>query len=298
MPVSEDAMDLMSKLMEMEQAKRLSAKEALQHPWIKKSKSTTSSNNDNNGNKKATQKKGLFSRFKNNNNDNNDDNKNNGTNDDNKNEDAISREQGLMFANFGNAHKFKFAISALFKDQYAKMRPKHFENLKKLYKTMDTDGNGKIDYNEFKKGMIDSPDFNITEENIKKIFNELDVKKMGEIDFEALLNAAVHDYLVANDQRLYDAFRELDNDEDGKIKVDQLKSKIKDLGQSKMLQKFIDAVDVDSNGEIDYEEFLRAVHPNYNETPSWFWEGSNANPNKIKKPNNNNNNNNDNSSTT
>merc|ERR1712037_914934 len=35
MPVSEEARDLMAKLMEMDTSKRFTAKEALQHPWIR-----------------------------------------------------------------------------------------------------------------------------------------------------------------------------------------------------------------------------------------------------------------------
>lgn len=120
--------------------------------------------------------------------------------------------------------------------------------------------------------MIESPDFNINEKEIKKIFSELDVNNMVEIDFEGLLNAAVMDYLVANDQRLYNEFRELDYDEDGKIKIEELKDKVKHLGQEELLKKFIDEIDVDHNGYIEYQEFLRAVHPNYDETPKWFHE--------------------------
>mmetsp|Transcript_39551 Transcript_39551/g.48944 ORF Transcript_39551/g.48944 Transcript_39551/m.48944 type:complete len:634 (-) Transcript_39551:217-2118(-) len=119
MPVSEDAMDLMSKLMEMEQAKRLSAKEALQHPWIKKSKSTTTTNNDNNGNKKATQKKGLFSRFKNNNNnDNNDDSKNNDTNENNPKAQNKKRDRKKLYSTVGTPDYI--AIEVLYQKGYDK----------------------------------------------------------------------------------------------------------------------------------------------------------------------------------
>ena len=91
-----------------------------------------------------------------------------------------------------------------------------------------------------------------------------------------MLNAAVHDYLIASDQRLYEAFRELDDDEDGKIKISQLKNKIKQMGvygKVDDLLKIVDSVDLDGDGTIDYEEFLRALHPDFNETPKWFWAG-------------------------
>merc|ERR1711933_290822 len=187
---------------------------------------------------------------------------------------AITKELGYTMANFATSNQFKHAITALFRDKYEKMRPSHFDNLKKLFKRLDTDKNGTIDYEEFKKGMLDSKDMNLNEDDIKKMFQELDVAKIGEINFEALVNAAVHDYLIASDQRLYEAFRDLDDDEDGKIKTSQLKEKIKQMdvyGKADELIKIIDSVDLDKDGTIDYEEFLRALHPDFNETPKWFW---------------------------
>merc|ERR1712087_521086 len=62
--------------------------------------------------------------------------------------------------------------------------------------------------------------------------------------------------------------------EDGYIATSALKQKIKDLnpyGNVDMILQIIDDVDLDNDGTIDYEEFLRALHPDFNETPNWFW---------------------------
>merc|ERR1712130_105710 len=185
---------------------------------------------------------------------------------------------GLEFGNFANANKFKFAISALFREQYKNMRPKHFENLKNVFSEMDKDGNGKISYEEFEEGMLKTQDLKLDKEKIKKMFAELDVSKAGEIEFSNLLNAAVHDYLVASDVRLYKAFRDLDENESGKIQTDKMKKKIIELnpyGNVDMILQIIDDVDLDNDGTIDYEEFLRALHPDFNETPNWFWQDEN-----------------------
>ena len=40
---------------------------------------------------------------------------------------------------------------------------------------------------------------------IKEMFSEMHVTNVGKIGFNELLNAAVHDYLVAGDERLYQA---------------------------------------------------------------------------------------------
>ena len=81
--------------------------------------------------------------------------------------------------------------------------------------------------------------------------------------------------MIASDQRLYEAFRELDDDEDGKIKIDQLKSKIKQMGmygKVDELLKIVDSVDLYGDGTLDYQEFLCALHPDFTDTPKWFWE--------------------------
>merc|ERR1712217_331161 len=101
-----------------------------------------------------------------------------------------------------------------------------------------------------------------------------DVSHQGEIEFANLLNAAVHDYLIASDVRLYKAFLDLDENETGKIQTKVLKNKIRELnpyGNVDMILQIIDDVDLDNDGTIDYEEFLRALHPDFNETPNWFW---------------------------
>eukprot|EP00484_Ammonia_sp_Unknown_P011270 CAMPEP_0197081360 /NCGR_PEP_ID=MMETSP1384-20130603/214599_1 /TAXON_ID=29189 /ORGANISM="Ammonia sp." /LENGTH=263 /DNA_ID=CAMNT_0042520255 /DNA_START=44 /DNA_END=832 /DNA_ORIENTATION=- len=251
MPASDGAKDLMTKLIESDTSKRLSAKEALQHPWIVHEGKTAKEVRKDEKRKQAS----LLDDLK-------------------LDDSVISKSVGYQLANFSSGNQFKHAVAALFRNKYQKMRPQHFENLKKLFQKLDTNGSGTIDYEEFKGGMINSKDLNMDEADIKKMFEELDVAKVGEIDFEALVNAAVHDYLIANDQRLYEAFRDLDDDEDGKIQTSQLKEKLKQMdmyGKADELIKIIDSVDLDKDGTIDYEEFLRAVHPEFNETPKWFW---------------------------
>merc|ERR1712013_851636 len=80
-------------------------------------------------------------------------------------------------------------------------------------------------------------------------------------------------YLVAADERLYAAFRELDDDDDGKITTEQLKAKLKEngpMGEWDRALKIIEENALDSDGVIDYEEFLLNLHPNFEETPEWL----------------------------
>eukprot|EP00485_Elphidium_margaritaceum_P003965 CAMPEP_0202686588 /NCGR_PEP_ID=MMETSP1385-20130828/2332_1 /ASSEMBLY_ACC=CAM_ASM_000861 /TAXON_ID=933848 /ORGANISM="Elphidium margaritaceum" /LENGTH=706 /DNA_ID=CAMNT_0049341193 /DNA_START=138 /DNA_END=2258 /DNA_ORIENTATION=+ len=249
--LSKMGMDFMANLMEKDVAKRMTAKEALQHPWLAVSDTDTPTSSSSTLPQPSTKLSHHNSEQK-----------------------SEMELTGLGFANFATSHKFKFAISALFRDQYEQMRPKHFENLKLMFATLDKDGNGKISYEEFEEGMLKANDLNLDKTRIRQIFKELDMSNAGEIAFENLLNAAVHDYLVASDVRLYKAFRDLDAKETGKIDTAVLKAKIRELnpyGNTAMILQIIDDVDLDSDGTIDYEEFLRALHPDFNDTPNWFW---------------------------
>merc|ERR1712113_301523 len=234
--LSKNGQDFIASLMEQDVGKRLTAKEALQHPWLKIDDEEKINGNDVESNKKNSSMDLTASQF----------------------------------VNFATSHKFKFAITALFRDQYETMRPKHFENLKKIFSELDKDGNGKISYQEFEEGMLKCKDLKLDKAKIQKMFKELDVTDAGEIEFGNLLNAAVHDYLVASDVRLYKAFRDLDENESGKIPINVLKQKMRELnpyGNIEMILQIIADVDSDNDGTIDYEEFLKALHPDFNVIP-------------------------------
>jgi len=136
-------------------------------------------------------------------------------------------------------------------------------------------------YKDFEHGMMQVSGLKLDKGTIKQIFDGLDGNNIGQIEFGDMLNAAVHDYLVQSDARLYEAFRDLDKKDEGKISTEQLKAKIKEVnpyGNVKMLENLIDEVDLDNDGTIDYEEFLHALHPDFQETPNWFWSDDKYKP--------------------
>merc|ERR1712228_332499 len=138
------------------------------------------------------------------------------------------------------------------------LRPKHFNQLETLFTKMDTDGDGIVSYAEFEAAVSNVDEINIEKKYIQQIFENVNTGKKG-IRFSDLLNALVHDYLVSCDERLYAAFRELDDDDDGKITTAQLKEKLKEydpLGEWDRALDIINQQTLDQNGVIDYEEFL------------------------------------------
>ena len=244
--LSECGRDFVASLLTSDIAKRMTAKEALAHPWL-----TCTAVNDNNNNE-------------------------------HKEEIDLT---ALKCAGWATSNKFKYAISALFQEQFTKVRPKHFENLKRIFSELDKNNDGVISYQEFEAGMLSS---GIDKNKTAKMFKELAIGNEQGINFKSLLNAAVHDYLVESDVRLYEAFRELDVTDCGHINTNVLKNAIRKLGmydeeQIDFVLQIIDDVDLDDDGTIDYEEFLRALHPDFNEAPNWIYSDEEAKDNNSSE---------------
>ena len=130
-----------------------------------------------------------------------------------------------------------------------------------------------MNFDEFSEAIDGVKELNIDKKHLVTIYQQLvseqnvnsnddDEKKDNEreigIKFSDLLNALVYDYLISCDERLYDAFRKLDDDNDGKITTKQLKEKLKvldPLGEWDNAMKIIEEQSFDQNGVIDVKLF-------------------------------------------
>ncbi len=240
-PVSKEAKDFISHLLESDVGKRYSANEALHHPWIV-------------SNRKEMEK-------------------------------PFSPHMVTTLAKFSNTCQLKLVIVKLFRTRFREMRPYRFEQLKDSFQKMDKNGDGIISYREFEKSLLACAKCKkgkgkgkgkrepLKKKYIKDIFDELNVSgaKRG-IRFEDLLNAVVYDFLVASDQRLCNAFRELGDDENGEISIKELKRKLKEMDSLGKWDKAVDIIKKQSfgnKGVISREEFLVTMHPKFEETPIW-----------------------------
>ena len=225
LPVSQEVRHLIAKLLEYKVKDRYTAHEALRHPWIIH----------------------LGRR-----------NKDNDEDDEKKIDSEQAKTLISSLAKFNVDCQFKLVVVKLFRQQFERLRPKHFNQLEALFTKKDTDGDGIVSYKEFEDAVSNVDEINIEKKYIQQIFENVNAGKKG-IRFGDLLNALVHDYLVSCDERLYAAFRELDDDDDGKITTAQLKEKLKEydpLGELDRAVEMIEAQTLDQNGVIDYEEFL------------------------------------------
>ena len=241
--ISPNARAFIAKLLVTNPSDRMSAKMALDHPWLKEGYI----NNNNSTNKP----------------DSSDDNTDAHTNinDNNRATKPDSGDNDIDIPNFANADDLKYAISTLFQDVFKSLKRKDFENLKNIFKNFDNN-NGLIGFNDFKIGLFNFKNSNGNHIFNMRLYNRLfkNLNNIEKIDWNQLLNAIVRDYLIANDQRLYKAFRDLDLKQNGLISIHDLKKKLKKNSIIEFtdddLKKFFKEIQTDGD-MIDYEHFLR-----------------------------------------
>lgn len=105
--------------------------------------------------------------------------------------------------------------------------------------------------------------FEPKKEEIKKMIDEVDSEGTGKLSYENFLRLMTQK-MTEKDSReeIMKAFRLFDDDETGRISFKNLKRVAKELGENltdEELQEMIDEADCDGDGEINQDEFLRIM---------------------------------------
>ena len=130
-------------------------------------------------------------------------------------------------------------------------------NLKNVFSAFDKGKDGQISYEELKQGLIKLKSNRITEQDVYYLFQALDVDRNGKIDYTEFIAGTLQRANYLRNDRLLEAFLNFDKDKSGKISKEELLSAIKgEKIQEKEIEKFIQAVDKNHDGKIDYNEFL------------------------------------------
>jgi len=207
-PVSESAKDLMSKLLTRDVAKRYTAPEALEHPWLKGQTAL-----------KTPLDGAVLKNLK----------------------------------NFSATSKLKQAVLTMMADTLSETEIKE---MRKTFAALDENGDGCVTIEELKHAMAkvggDKDSTSSAPEDFKRLFESIDVDKSGSINFEELLLTAVQRKLLAKEERLWDTFRRLDLDGDGKVSKEEIE---KVLGKENAAELIAEA-DTDHDGFISINEFV------------------------------------------
>ena len=134
------------------------------------------------------------------------------------------------------------------------------DSLKKTFEAFNLQKDGQISYEELKKGLKELNCQKITDEELSELFKSIDVDKNGKIDYTEFLAASLQKKMYLKEERLYEAFCNFDLDGCGKITKEELMNVLKsDPSQEKEIENIIKSIDKNGEGSINYKEFLEMM---------------------------------------
>ena len=167
---------------------------------------------------------------------------------------------------FVKSTKFKQASLQYLASQ---MDEKDIHNLVLEFNKVDKDGDGEISVEEFKNA-VQKLNRNNTEE-IESVFKEIDADKSGKINYTEFIAATMNQSIYLKEEKLFQAFKMFDKNNDGFITADEIKNvlgskqwltaadpKFKDQGND-IWKKMIQEADGNGDGKIDYNEFIKLM---------------------------------------
>jgi len=135
----------------------------------------------------------------------------------------------------------------------------------KLFNQIDSNGDGKITKEELFNGLqvylTGDPD--TLKQNVENIFSNIDTDHNGYIEYEEFIRAAIDkEYFLSNNFIKF-AFNYFDRDGSGNITIDEVKNLFYQSDKNKtnnkameQLRKCFSEIDVNGDGSLSFEEFV------------------------------------------
>ncbi|VAH65616.1 unnamed protein product [Triticum turgidum subsp. durum] len=236
--VSENAKDLVRRMLEPDPKLRLTAKQVLEHHWLQNAKKAPN----------VPLGDIVKSRLK----------------------------------QFSRMNRFKRRALRVIADH---LSAEEVEDIKEMFKAMDTDNDGIISCEELKSGIAKFGS-HLVESEVQMLIEALtnvqitmmtvsffasivghslifhsmvDTNGKGVLDYAEFLAVSLHLQRMANDEHLRRAFLFFDKDGNGYIEPDELREALKDDGAAdsmEVVNDILQEVDTDKDGKISYDEFV------------------------------------------
>ena len=208
--ISKEAKDLINKMLS-DPLTRLTAEQVLVHPWLV---------NQLNKNTKAKEIKLNFNTFK----------------------------------TYSGANKLSRAVLTYIA---SRLTDDEVKKLKDAFQKIDVNGDGMLTLEELKNAINQNPEVHVM--NIEQIFKTIDTDNSGVINYTEFLAASIDKRIYLQEDKLRDAFKLFDADGNGKISRAEI-GKILHLDKnSKEMDNILVKLDTNKDGEIDFEEFINMM---------------------------------------
>ncbi|XP_010567463.1 PREDICTED: caltractin-like [Haliaeetus leucocephalus] len=136
------------------------------------------------------------------------------------------------------------------------------EELREVFELFDPDGSGLIDVSDLKI-TVRALGCELREEEVERIFSECSEEGSGKLTFELFLQVMTQKMAEpCLEEVIPEAFEVFDYDGTGKIAFENLRVMASEVGEDitdEELQEMIDEADVDGDGDVDEQEFLRIL---------------------------------------
>ena len=139
----------------------------------------------------------------------------------------------------------------------SRLTQNEIEELNKNFQEIDDNNDGKLTLEEIKQAINKNKDINI--EHIEEIFKSIDTDGSGCIEYTEFISASLDQSLYLKKEKLKEAFSLFDLDHNGKISNSEI-SKVLGMDKgSKEISKIIEKYDTNKDGEIDFDEFYEMM---------------------------------------
>jgi calcium-dependent protein kinase len=133
------------------------------------------------------------------------------------------------------------------------------EELKKVFKKLDQNGDGQLTYLELKNGLEYFFGKYKSEADLNEIIQEIDGDNDGWISYEEFLRVSIKIDKLLDEQNLKMAFDKFDLDKDGKLSKEEIK-KVLGTTDNEYINLLISYIDANNDGFINFEEFKNLMN--------------------------------------
>lgn len=126
---------------------------------------------------------------------------------------------------------------------------------------MDKNGDGHLSKEEILEGYEEHFGIPINEEDVDKMMRNVDIDGNGVIDYTEFVMATMNEKNMVSNDKLMQAFRMFDKDGSGTITADEIRDVLgfdSSISQ-KVLDDIIKEVDENGDGQIQYDEFVHMM---------------------------------------